>query len=653
MLVSIFYFILAILGLGFLIFIHELGHYWMARRCGMRVESFGIGFGKPIYSFQYQGVKWNICWLPFGGYVKIAGMEKEGNKEPHEVEDGFFGKSPLDRIKVSIIGPLVNLACAFLLFCVLWLSGGRVRPFAEVTQMIGWVDPQSEMYADGIRPGDQILSYDGAPVYGFRDHVQAAMTLGDELVVQGKKWDPALHARTPFSFKIHPYPHPLALEKGILTTGVLSSANYILYAPHPDGSPNPLPKGSPLDHSGIQYGDAIVWMDGHRVYSLAELTYLLNDGRSLLTIRRGDQTLLRRVPRVHIEDLKLDTQQKEELSDWQWAARLQASKLQRLSFIPYNISGDGFVEGRLAFIDKDHEQKAFPDILFSQKEEPLREGDEIIAVDGMPVHNASELFYGLQEKKVLLAVLRKGFGKKPISWKKADTAFEEEISDSDIDELEKNIGIKRSKTEYHNIVLLQPIVPKTRAELFQAMEGDTAVASELAEERKQIQAIDDPEKRAQALKFLEKREQQLLLGLPAVQDMPVRYNPNPVVLFREVFNEVIGTLTALIGGYLNPKWLSGPVGIVQVIHLHWMQGVKEAIFWIATISLNLGLLNLLPLPVLDGGYICLSLFEMATGRRLKSKTIEKIVVPFAILLISFIVFLTYNDLLRIFSRFFN
>ena len=118
-------------------------------------------------------------------------------------------------------------------------------------------------------------------------------------------------------------------------------------------------------------------------------------------------------------------------------------------------------------------------------------------------------------------------------------------------------------------------------------------------------------------------------------------------MFNYIVDEVAHTLQALVGGYMSPKWLSGPIGIVQVIQVQWMQGVKEAIFWIGAISLNLGLLNLLPLPVLDGGYICLSLFEIVTGRRLKAKTIEKIVIPFAVFLISFLLFLTYHDLIRL------
>ena len=77
MIYSIAYMLLAALALGFLIFIHELGHYFIARREGMIVEVFAIGFGKPIFSWYIDGVKWQVCWLPFGGYVKIAGMEKK------------------------------------------------------------------------------------------------------------------------------------------------------------------------------------------------------------------------------------------------------------------------------------------------------------------------------------------------------------------------------------------------------------------------------------------------------------------------------------------------------------------------------------------------------------------------------------------------
>ena len=126
MLTSIFYVLLALIGLGFLVFIHELGHYFVAKKVGMRIEVFSIGFGKPIYSWVKKGIKYQIGILPFGGFVKIAGMEKQKGKEPHEIKDGFFGKRPIDRIKVAFSGPLVNFIFAFLAFFIIWSFGGRV-----------------------------------------------------------------------------------------------------------------------------------------------------------------------------------------------------------------------------------------------------------------------------------------------------------------------------------------------------------------------------------------------------------------------------------------------------------------------------------------------------------------------------------------------
>ena len=73
-----FYLLLSIVGLGFLVFIHELGHLIVARRNKMVVEVFSIGFGKPFKTWTIKGVKWQLCYLPFGGYVRIAGMEGKG-----------------------------------------------------------------------------------------------------------------------------------------------------------------------------------------------------------------------------------------------------------------------------------------------------------------------------------------------------------------------------------------------------------------------------------------------------------------------------------------------------------------------------------------------------------------------------------------------
>jgi regulator of sigma E protease len=183
MIISFITTLLALFGLGFLIFIHELGHYFMAKKEKMNIEVFSIGLGKPFFSWMFQGVKWQLCYLPFGGYVKIAG-EKDQTTE--HGADTFFGKTPWARLKVAIMGPLVNIVFALFLFGIIWLLGGKQESFSKHTRLIGYVDPSSELYKKGVRPGDEILSYNGQPFNGFKDLLYASVMKQKKVAIEGK-----------------------------------------------------------------------------------------------------------------------------------------------------------------------------------------------------------------------------------------------------------------------------------------------------------------------------------------------------------------------------------------------------------------------------------------------------------------------------------
>ncbi len=647
---SFLYIILAILGLSFLIFIHELGHYWVARRVGMRVETFSVGFGKPIYSWIRDGVKWQIGWLPFGGFVKIAGMETDTRKDPYKISDGFFGKSPLDRIKVAFAGPFVNLLFAFLVFVILWVSGGREKGFSEMTTKIGWLDPESELFQQGIRPGDEIVAYEGHKVSSAKDHLQAPLLAGNQLSLDGYKLDVVSGDREPFHFTVNSYPHPLSMNQEVPTVGLLSPARYVIYDRLPSGKENPLPEGSPVKDAGLTYGDRVLWADGELIFSEAQLSNNLNDDRVLMTIQRGNETFIARVPRVRVKEIHPNTEFREEIIDWQFEAGLNGRRGNDLYAIPYNLTADSIVEGELRFIDKEKAQEAFPETLFSKVDEKLRPGDRIVAVQGTPVQRSHEILAEIQEKKVQLIVQRDPKAIQRIQWQDADEKFFENVDWMALNAIVSNIGRPSQINSRGTLHLLNPVAPKKMGDLPVTQEGKAFATSARAERLKEIEAIQDPERRRQILDAFEELENRLYLGIPSIQDRKLTYNPNPFTQFTDIISEMGRTLRSLFSGAMSPKYLAGPIGIVHMVHHSTMLGLKEALFWLGLISLNLGFLNLLPIPVLDGGTIVFSLFEMISGKKIKPKMMEKLILPFVILLIVFFVFLTYNDISRVIER---
>lgn len=623
---NIFYFLLAAFGLSFLVFIHELGHYIVARRVGMRVEVFSIGFGKPIYVWHRGPVKWQICWLFFGGYVRIAGMEKEGDKEPFEVADGFYGKKPLDRIQVALMGPIVNIVFAFLVFTLIWLLGGRYKPYDEFTNVIGWVDPKSELYAEGVRPGDTILEYNQHPFTGFKDLIYHAIVKSDVASISGNKINYFEGTETPYSYHLRPYHDPRLPDSDFQTVGVLFPANGLSYNRFPDGTENLIPSDSPFEGSGLSYGDRIVWMDGHLIFSLAELVHVVNTPTTLLTVMRNGEKRLLNVARVELSDLELTQYEKDEFDDWRHELGM-TTPLKNLTFIPYFMSSDLVVQKALSFIDDDlvREEEA----LGSSK---LQKGDRVIAVDGVPVTRSYDFLSHIQEKKVQIIVANEAKSE-ILPWNQDLNLFKRGINWEDLSTLIQGVGMADASMSAGNLKRLKSIEP--RPILDKGAAADKKVYAKVLKRRTQMKKLG-----LAAPSYN-------LLGSLVLQDQYVIYNPNPLKVFGDVTKETYRTLTALLSGHLSPKWMSGPVGIVKVMHDGWGLGIKEALFWIGVISLNLGLVNLLPVPVLDGGHISFSLYEIITRRPIKAKTMERMVLPFVVLLVMLFIYITLQDVLRL------
>lgn len=152
-----------LLALSILVAVHEYGHFWVARRCGIKVIRFSIGFGKPLCRWQDRyGTEFVIAALPLGGYVKMVD-EREGDVSPEDLPHAFTQKTVWQRMAVVAAGPLANFLLAILAYWIIFSLG--VTGYAPV---LGEVKSGSIVAAAGLQAGDEIVAIDGHPTLSWQ-----------------------------------------------------------------------------------------------------------------------------------------------------------------------------------------------------------------------------------------------------------------------------------------------------------------------------------------------------------------------------------------------------------------------------------------------------------------------------------------------------
>ncbi len=171
-------FIVAVLMLAFLIFVHELGHFTIARICGVKVEVFSIGFGKKLCFFKLFGTQFALSLIPLGGYVKLKGMDKE-EKETNETQadDSYAQKNPFQKLWILFGGAFFNFLFAILVYFFLALSGEKV-----LLPIIG--DLEKNALEAGLLKGDKILSINHQKIASFREIRSVVARSRGELVLE-------------------------------------------------------------------------------------------------------------------------------------------------------------------------------------------------------------------------------------------------------------------------------------------------------------------------------------------------------------------------------------------------------------------------------------------------------------------------------------
>ncbi|AAP78278.1 RIP metalloprotease RseP [Helicobacter hepaticus] len=169
---------IALIILSFLVFFHELGHFFVARLCGVRVEVFSIGFGKKIASVQIGQTQYALSLIPLGGYVKLKGQDDSNPKARNYEVDSYLSKSPMQRIAILLAGPLFNLLLAFFLYIAVGI-GGKL----SLLPVVGEVKENYPAYLAGIKAGDRILSINDEEIKTWEELDSIILSSSGELLI--------------------------------------------------------------------------------------------------------------------------------------------------------------------------------------------------------------------------------------------------------------------------------------------------------------------------------------------------------------------------------------------------------------------------------------------------------------------------------------
>lgn len=267
---------------GLAIFVHEYGHYRMARWLGLRIEGFSIGFGPRVFSWtDRHGVLWALRWIPLGGFVKLPQMiTSEAIEGPAGTDVPAI--SPRAKIAVALAGPAMNVVLAFALASIVWWVG---LPVALNHTVVGYIRPGSPEEQAGIREGDRILTVQGKSVASWEDiQVEAALALTNVLTLSIERTNGTKASVTVPT----EYQADLKLK-------------YLRIGPRDHPAIRQVNPGSPAELAGLREGDLLVSFDGIQVVGQRQLVDLIQaraGKEAELEVTRGGQPVRTRVTPV-------------------------------------------------------------------------------------------------------------------------------------------------------------------------------------------------------------------------------------------------------------------------------------------------------------------------------------------------------------------
>ncbi|MGE3680621.1 MAG: RIP metalloprotease RseP [Bdellovibrionales bacterium] len=542
--------------LGLLIFVHELGHFLVAKFFGVRVETFSLGFGKKLLRYKKGDTTYCISAIPLGGYVKMFGDDPTADVPEPEKKYAFLHKPVGPRIAIVLAGPLMNLFFAILIFT---LIGGVGEDLPGPT--VGDVAVDSAAYEDGFRSGDKILAINGEKMPSWvhiKDVVEASGGQALEFVVE----------RTG-------EPQPLTLQAAVTmgdNENIFSTERKIGQIPGLTQEARSTLVGvkdpqSPAARAGIKSLDLVVSVGDQRVNYWRELPPALQ--RALTTGSADSKSV-----KIQVRDVSKDekpenvrTVQIPVSADWNENTDLVAA----LGLEPAELYIYQTKKGSPADVAG------------------VQAGDKVIRIDGQEVH----------------------------TWK---------------DVLER----------------VKSFDPASQGMAFTVVRAGEEKTFTIRPEMTKLMTMKGQEEKRFTIGIVS--------GFLPVGAQPVFHRiSNPVEMIKFGLTEtkkwtefVVMSVVRLVQGDVSPKNIGGVITIGRVASHSFEAGLSTFLRTMAIISINLFLLNLLPIPILDGGHLLFYCIEGIRGAPMSLRKMELAQQVGLMLLMILMVFAFFNDITNLF-----
>ncbi len=678
--------VLGIIGINILIFVHELGHFLAAKWSGAKVQTFALGFDPTIKGFRLKLLSWKwreteyvIGLVPFGGYVRPA-------EDPENELGEFINQPPLKRAIIFAAGAGMNILFGFVAFIIAFSLGVSFQ-----LPEVGSVNPGSPAWEAGIQPKDTIKAVDGENVESFMDIVVATVLDGSEQHTLSIVRD-----GSPMNVSVTPRVNK---NLGMPSIGVSQTLSKEIATVLPDSN---------AEKQNLKAGDTItsaVFRPGGKEIKLNaslppfwfvhKLTFFINQhpGETcLLNITSADgqkrQVRIKSKPQPEHTTPRIGIQQSFRTVQYVRPGSEAASKFTPGDVVdkingtdvllvrPLSLSEQFPGTGAFTFTKADGgevtvERDAFfsfclsNDIVFGPPattvasvtpdspaaQAGLQAGDRIIKAGGTPLGARQTLELRLSQAAsptVSVAYVRNGtiqtaqvptdieFDKLGISWNE-QPVIGRVVADSPAEKT----GIQKGDT----LVSIDGTPIDTWSDLITMVqknpEATLSVTVKRAGENKTFSLTPAPYPAgAMGIAFQEARhihrETNLLKGLGLGYKRTVAS-----------INMIFLTILQLVKGEVSASNLQGPVGIIHITSKVTHYGMGTLFFLLALISVNLGVLNLLPIPIFDGGHLLILLIETIKGSRVNEKLLQTVTMVMFFLLIALAMYVTYHDILRI------